>query len=317
MKIRKRSATLKSSLAVIVTVLTSSLVCFHALAQAPRPRPAQRIPVNRSDVNKTAVSLMWKDSVRQERSIASSSGDLYKKLAHHGPAVENEYAAYRFYFDHKVSIDVYNKVKPGLELEVAAWYPTKEQQQQGWGADQYKVWSTVGCGGVRLWDGQKEVFLNPVTNRTARVSKEANLSYMEMLSEGVPYQGDTIDVLVRLTVYSGMREAKVEAFAFSDKPVRFLTGLNFHPQTETGAGANYVASWGIHPEDVATFQMKIGAAVWYTPADFEPLIKVDDVFRLVSKPTHYLSTWVTTACEKEAGFSDFKAFTRYLELFKP
>ncbi len=317
MKTRKCAVNLRSTLLVLATVLSAGLVGVNAQAKPPRPRLVERVPVNRSEVNKTAISLMWKDSTRQEKSISSTTGDLYKKVTHHGPAVENEYAAYRFYFDHKVSIDVYNKVKPGLELEAAAWYPTKEQQLQGWGADQYKVWSTVGCGGVRLWDGEKEVFLNPVTNRTARVFKEANHSYMEMLSEGIPYLGDTIDVLVRLTVFSGMREAKVEAFAFSDKPVRFLTGLNFHPQTETVDGRNYIASWGIHPEDVAAFQMKIGAAVWYTPADFEPLVKVNDVFRLVSKPTHYLSTWITTACEKEAGFADFKAFVRYLELFKP
>ena len=300
-----------------LTCLTVCLVGFNAMAQGPGKRNQQK----QSNVcpleNKTAISLKWKDSTQQVQSISSATGNLYKQVSHHGPAVENEFAAYRFYFDHKVSIDVYNKVKPGLELEEAAWYPTKEQQQQGWGADQYKVWSTVGCGGVRLWDGSKEVFLNPVTKRTARVCKEANHSYMEMLSEGIPYMGDTIDVLVRLTVFSGRREAKVEAFAFSAKPVKFLTGLNFHPQTETAAGLNYVASWSIHPEDVAAFQMKIGAAVWYNPADFEPLVKVDDVFRLVSKPTHYLSTWITTACEKEVGMADFAQFSSYLNAFKP
>lgn len=297
--------------------LTLFMASSTALAQTANPLPGQVAATRLIEANRTAVSLKWKDSTCQESSIRSTTGNLYRQLAHHGPAVENEYAAFRFYFDHKVSIDVYNKVKPGLELEAAAWYPTPEQQQQGWGADQYKVWNTVGCGGVRLWDGTKEVFLNPVTSRTARVCKEANHSYMEMLSEGIPYLGDTIDVLVRLTVFSGRREAKVEAFAFSAKPVQFLTGLNFHPQTETLTGPNYVASWGIHPEDVAAFQMKIGAAVWYDPADFEPLVKTDDVFRLVSKPTHYLSTWITTACEKEAGMADLTQFSNYLNAFKP
>ncbi len=267
--------------------------------------------------NKTDVSLKWKDSTRQESCISSTSGNLYNMLSHHGPAVENEWVAYRFYFDFKCSIDVYNKTRPGLELAAAGWYPTPEQQKQGWGSDQYKVWNTVGCGGIRLWDGEKEVYLNPVKCRTARVCKEANHSYMEMLSEGIPYRGDTIDVLVRLTVFSGMREAKVEAFALCNKPVMFLTGLNFHPGTKTTKGTHYIATWGTHPEDVASIQLKIGAAVLYNPADFASEEVVSDVYRLISKPTKYLSTWITSACEKEKAFPTMEAFNAYLEKFNP
>jgi hypothetical protein len=186
----------------------------------------------------------------------------------------------------------------------------------------------VGCGGVRLWDGEKEVFLNPVKNRTARVCKEANHSYMEMLSEGIPYKGDTIDVLVRTTVFSGIREAKVEAFALCDKPVQFYTGINFHPATAEKPGTktrqgstkqpgfDYILTWGVHPEDVAAFPMNIGAAVLYNPADFSLVDKVGDVYRLVSKPTKYLSTWITSACEKEQELNTMDKFNAYLECFQ-
>ena len=138
--------------------------------------------------NKTDVSLMWKDSNKQESSISSESGNLYTKVAHHGPAVENEWMGVRIYFDKKCAIDVYNKTRAGLELAEAAWYPTEEQQKEGWGADQYKVGPTVGLGGVRLWDGEKVVWLDPVSMRTASVKKEANFSQIQMLSEGVPYK---------------------------------------------------------------------------------------------------------------------------------
>ncbi|MFO7659245.1 MAG: DUF4861 family protein, partial [Bacteroidales bacterium] len=148
--------------------------------------------------NNTDISLKWKDSDKQESEISSETGNLYSKLSHHGPAVENEWLALRVYFDHKVAIDVYNKSQTRLELAAAGWYPTPEQQKEGWGADQYKVGSTVGLGGVRLWDGEKPVYLDPVKKRTARVVKEANISYMEMLSEGVPYKGDSVDILVRV-----------------------------------------------------------------------------------------------------------------------
>ncbi|WP_339734228.1 DUF4861 family protein [uncultured Sunxiuqinia sp.] len=263
--------------------------------------------------NKTAVSLFWKDSPEQVNIIESETGDLYQKVGHHGPAVENEWLGLRLYFDHKVAIDVYNKTKPQLELEVAKWYPTPGQQEEGWGADQYKAGQTVGLGGVRLWDGEQVVLLNPVSKRTARVKKEANQSYMEMLSENVPYKGDNIDVLIRVTVYSGIREAKVEAFAFSSEPVQFTTGINYHEGTSTKEGDGYLATWGLHPEDVAAFQLNIGAAILYDPNDFTQTQKTDTEYVLISKPTNYLSTWITSACEKEKDFDDLKDFVEYLE----
>ena len=265
--------------------------------------------------NMTDISLQWKDSVTRVSQIASESGDLYRKLSHHGPAIENEWMGLRLYFDHKVSVDVYNKTKPQLELAAAGWYPTPEQQAEGWGADQYKVGSTVGLGGVRLWDGVQEVFLNPVSKRTATVRKEANYSYMEMLSEGIPYRGDSIDVLVRVTVFSGIREAKVEAFALCTNPIQFFTGINYHPLTQTIEGGNYLATWGTHPEDVAAIQLKIGAAIIYNPNDFERINKGKNAYELISKPTKYLETWITSACEKEENLNSVEAFVKYLDQF--
>ena len=284
-----------------------SLIAFFLLALLSFSASAQ---------NKTDISLFLKSDHKQVSSIESLTGDLYQKAGHHGPAIENEWMGLRIYFDKKVAIDVYNKTKPQLELAEAAWYPTPEQQKEGWGADQYKVGSTVGLGGVRLWDGVKEVFLNPVTKRTAFVKKEANQSYMEMLSEGVPYKGDTIDVLVRVSVYSGFREAKVEAFALCDKPVQFATGINYHPETETKEGDKYILTWGLHPEDVAAYRLKIGAAIFFNPDDYVKQEKTETQYLLISKPCKYLSTHITSVCEKEEGFSSMNDFANYVEKVK-
>ena len=266
--------------------------------------------------NKTDISLKWKDSDKQEASISSETGDLYNKLSHHGPAIENEWMGLRLYFDHKVSIDVYNKTQARLELAEAEWYPTPEQQKEGWGSDQYKVGNTGGLGGVRLWDGEKALWLDPVKMRTARVAKEANISYMEMLSEGIPYQGDSIDILVRVTVFSGIRAAKVEAFALCSKPVQFLTGINYHPETKTKQGDNYICTWGIHPEDVAAFQLSIGSGIVYNPNDYEQIIKTEKEFQLVSKPAKILATWIISASEKDPDLNTMEKFVDVLEHFK-
>lgn len=109
--------------------------------------------------------------------------------------------------------------------------------------------ATVGLGGVRLWDGEKVVMLNPVTNRLARVGKTDTTSFMEMISKGVPYKGKKVDILVRVTVFSGKREAKVEAVCLSGEKVQFATGVNYFKGFETKKGINYIATCvsKIHP----------------------------------------------------------------------
>ncbi|HJX71230.1 MAG TPA: DUF4861 family protein [Bacteroidales bacterium] len=266
--------------------------------------------------NLTDISLKWKNSDKQEVSISSETGDLYNQLSHHGPAIENEWLGLRIYFDYKCAIDVYNKTQARLELAGAEWYPTPEQQENGWGADQYKVGNTVGLGGVRLWDGEKVVYLDPVRKRTARVVKEATISFMEMLSEGIPYKGDSIDILVRVTVFSGIREAKVEAFALCNKPVQFLTGINYHQETQTRQGDHYICTWGIHPEDVAAFQLAIGAGIIFDPDDFEQVRKSEKEYQLISKPAKYLKTWINSASERDQDLNSMEKFIGHLMSFE-
>ncbi len=263
--------------------------------------------------NKTDVSLFMRSDSIQQNEISAESGDLYKTIGHHGPAVENEWMALRIYFSPKAAIDVYSKAKPQLELKAKKWYPTAEEQKEGWGADYYKVGETVGLGGVRLWDGEKAVKLNPVSNRTARVVKEPTCSYMEMLSEDVSYMGRKIDVLVRVTVYSGERNAKVEAFALCDEPVQFVSGVNYHKGEEIYKKDGLIAAWGVHPEDVAAEVIELGAAILYDPADFEKTVDDGTQFLLISKPGKQLKTWISSACAREPEVNTMKKFISFLE----
>lgn len=263
--------------------------------------------------NKTDISLFMRSDSLQQAEISSESGDLYSTIGHHGPAIENEWMALRIYFSEKAAIDVYSKAKAQLELHEKEWYPSAKEQKQGWGADYYKAGETVGLGGVRLWDGEKVVKLNPVSNRTARVVKESNCSYMEMLSEDVPYLGRKVDVLVRVTVYSGERNAKVEAFALTDEPVQFVTGVNYHKGQETYNTDGLIASWGLHPEDVAAELVEIGAAIIYSPADFTETKDDGTQFLLISKPGKQLKTWVSSACGREPEINTMKKFISFLE----
>jgi len=267
-----------------------------------------------AEQNNTAVSLFLRaDSSAYLTEVSSETGDLFTKLGHHGPAIENEWLGLRIYFDKKAAIDVYSKARPGLELLEARWYPTVEQQKNGWGADYYKAGTTVGLGGVRLWDGEKVVPLEPVTNRSANVLKEGSSSYMEMLSENVPYKGGEVDVLVRVTVFSGKREAKVEAKVLGDDPVQFVTGINYWNGQEVKKGDNYIATWGLHPEDVAAESIELGAAIMYNPDDY--LQEIDDSTQhlLISKPALSLETTITAASQKEEEINTMEKLLAHIK----
>jgi hypothetical protein len=264
--------------------------------------------------NNTDTSLYMKaEKITYLTDIGSESGDLYQTIGHHGPAIENEWMALRIYFSDKVAIDVYNKEKRGLELKQAHWYPTPQQQKEGWGADYYKVGNTVGLGGVRLWDGEKVVPLNPVTNRLARVGKTDTTSFMEMISRGVPYKGKKVDIMVRVTVFSGKREAKVEAFSLNGEKVQFVTGVNYFKDFETKKGTNYIAVWGKHPEDVAAEIIGIGAAIKYNPKDYVKNTDDGTQYLLISKPTKHLETEIVSASARETEINTLDKLEAYIK----
>lgn len=263
--------------------------------------------------NNTDVSLFLRqDSSVYLNEIYSELGDLFQTLGHHGPAIENEWIGLRFYFDNKAAIDVYSKSNPGLELHEARWYPTPEQQKNGWGADYYKAGNTVGLGGIRLWDGEKVIPLNPVSGRYARVVKEGTVSFMEMLSKKVPYKNKQLDVLVRVTVFSGLRNAKVEAYALSDTDVQFVTGINYHQNQKVLINDNYILAWGLHPEDVAAEKVELGAALIFDTNDFEERTDDGTQHLLISKSKKYLEYWITSANEKEPEINSIEKFNDYI-----
>jgi len=266
--------------------------------------------------NQTDVSLFMRSDSLQTNMIQDESGDIYRAIGHHGPAVENEWMALRLYFNNRAtSIDAYNKQKKGLELKKALWYPTEKEQKKGLGADYYKVGSTIGLGGVRLWDGEKVVMLAPVSNRIAKVKKEGNFSQMEMISKDVPYKGKKIDVMVRVTAYSGLREMRVEAFAFSEEDVQFVTGINYFDGQKVLKEEDRIITWGLHPEDVAAESVQVGAAIIINPDDFEKTEDDGKQHLFVSKPCKYISSWVTSTIEKDkhlGTLEDFKAYVSEL-----
>lgn len=262
----------------------------------------------------TAVSLFWKKDGTQVEEIVSDKADQYRQVGHHGPAVENSHMALRIYFNDSGAIDVYSKTGRGMELEKYRWYPDSlAQSLHGAGCDEYMVGKTVGLGGIALWDGDKEVKLTATKGRTARVGETPKGSYAEMIAYGVPYCGDTIDVSIRIDMFEKSREAKVTAKVLDGTKVMFLTGVNYHEGAKVSYGEDYISVWGVHPADVSSVPVPIGAGMFFSKSVFFDPEKTEDMVRIISKPVSKITTRVISASTKEAELNTAKRFEAYMQ----
>lgn len=261
----------------------------------------------------TASSLFLRSDSLQVKEIVSETADMYKKVGHHGPAVENSHMALRIYFNNSGAIDLYSKNGRGMELLKYKWYPTeKDQEENGAGCDEYMVGKTVGFGGIALWDGESEVKLVATGGRTARVGDTSKGSYAEMIAYGVPYKGDTVDISIRIDMFAKKREATVTATELSGKKVQFLTGVNYHEGERVSMGEGWVSVWGVHPANVSVDPKPVGAAILYNAKKFESVTKTENMVRLVSFPASSVSTKLIGASTKEAELNSAKRFEAYV-----
>ena len=261
----------------------------------------------------TASSLFLRADSLQVKEIVSETADMYKKVGHHGPAVENSHTALRIYFNNSGAIDLYSKNGRGMELLKYKWYPTeKDQEENGAGCDEYMVGKTVGFGGIALWDGESEVKLVATGGRTARVGDTSKGSYAEMIAYGVPYKGDTVDISIRIDMFAKKREATVTATELSGKKVQFLTGVNYHEGERVSMGEGWVSVWGVHPANVSVDPKPVGAAILYNAKKFESVTKTENMVRLVSFPASSVSTKLIGASTKEAELNSAKRFEAYV-----
>lgn len=262
-------------------------------------------------MGQTAKSLFWRSDSLQVNEIVSETGDQYRKIGHHGPAVENSHMALRIYFNDSGAVDVYSKSGRGMELMRYLWYPSAQMQENaGAGCDSYIVGKTVGLGGIALWDGEKEVKLVATKGRTARVGDTKKGSYVEMTAYGVEYKGNLVDVSIRIDVTAKSREAVVTAKELSGKKVQFLTGINWHEGQSVKYGEEYISIWGPHPAKEAT--MPVGAGMFFSDKDFPSVEKTDDMVRIISYPKSQVQTRIISASTKEAELNSAKRFEAYM-----
>ncbi|MDO4758321.1 MAG: DUF4861 family protein [Rikenellaceae bacterium] len=203
---------------------------------------------------------MWwktgdKENPYEERdTLFSFKDDMYRKLHHHGPAIESEMGAYRVYFDKKQSIDTYGKKNKQLELRRSMWYSTPEQiENEGFGHDNLRVFGSIGVGVLKGWDPEKGmIHITDFKRREARVlAKGPVRAIMEMEVEGWNYSGRELNMTSRYTIYAGHSDVVVENFIEGDyEGLTFVTGVMKMLDTKSIKEERAVAQIGAdHPEN--------------------------------------------------------------------
>lgn len=174
-----------------------------------------------------------KETNKQDLYIQSLTVDRgvnpYSMLHHHGAAFENELVAYRIYFDHRQTVDIYGKYRKGLELKQTQFYPDKEQAAAGFGDDVLWVGNTLGLGTLRGWDGNAPVMIDDVEHRGQRLVARGPLRTIVevkdvawlMLPDKKP-----VDMTTYYTLYAGRRDCRVDVkFNRNVGDLRFATGV--------------------------------------------------------------------------------------------
>ena len=155
--------------------------------------------------------------------------DTYHQLHHHGVAVESELMAYRIYFDKKQTIDPYCKRKPQLELAQSHWYPNDSLLAAGYGDDILRVSGTVGVGSVKYWNGQKQVHIEPVAERSQRiVSSKKDQATIEVAVKGWEVEGKSVDMSTRYSMNAGHRDLRCDV-SLSEAVEGLCTGVQTIP----------------------------------------------------------------------------------------
>lgn len=197
-----------------------------------------------------------KESNKQDLYISeltvNNGTNPYWTLHHHGAAFENDMVAYRIYFDHRQTVDIYGKYKKQLELKETQFYPDKNQKAAQYGDDVLWVGSTLGLGTLRGWNGQQPTMLDNVDRRSQKIISYGPIrTIVEVKDKGwTPNTGkegtQPIDMTTLYTLYAGNRACHVNVkFNKPAGDYLFATGfINVKNSTEYSDKKGLRGCWG-------------------------------------------------------------------------
>lgn len=253
----------------------------------------------------------------------------YWMIHHHGVAFENELVAYRIYFDHRQTVDIYGKYKKGLELKQTQFYPDQEQKNAGFGDDVLWVGSTLGLGTLRGWDGKQPVMLTDVGKRSQRIISSGPIRTIVEVKDKewtiLPGQ-EPIDMTALYTLYAGRRNCDVDVtFNRPATDCLLSTGfINVKNSTEysdkNGLRGCWGTDWPVSEKDSVGHKRETVGLGIYIPKKYivsEEAADKDNYPYVIKTDTDHLNYSITFCSDNETfGFHNDKEWYKYLKEWK-
>ena len=253
------------------------------------------------------------------------TSNIYNQMHHHGPAFESELVAYRLYFDHKQTVDIYGKFNKGFEIKESQFYPTDEQLARGFGDDVLMVGGSCGVGALKGWDGKKATHITPVATLTERIIAYGPVrTISEIEVADWLYQGSELNMTNRYTLYGGHRDVFVETFF--EEPLKdevFCTGvIDIKGSVSYSDHKGLIGCWGTDwpVNDTVKYAKETVGLATYIPQKYvkdEVKDKVNYLYTIGAKDNKNFTHNITFTSMKETfGYKTPEAWFAYIREWK-
>lgn len=253
------------------------------------------------------------------------TSNIYNQMHHHGPAFESELVAYRLYFDHKQTVDIYGKFNKGFEIKESQFYPTDEQLARGFGDDVLMVGGSCGVGALKGWDGKKATHITPVATLTERIIAYGPVrTISEIEVADWQYQGSELNMTNRYTLYGGHRDVFVETFF--EEPLKdevFCTGVvDIKGSVSYSDHKGLIGCWGTDwpVNDTVKYAKETVGLATYIPQKYvkdEVKDKANYLYTISAKSNNYFTHNITFTSMKETfGYKTPEDWFAYIREWK-
>lgn len=253
------------------------------------------------------------------------TSNIYNQMHHHGPAFESELVAYRLYFDHKQTVDIYGKFNKGFEIKESQFYPTDEQLARGFGDDVLMVGGSCGVGALKGWDGKKATHIEPVATLTERIIAYGPVrTISEIEVTDWQYQGSELQMTNRYTLYGGHRDVFVETFF--EEPLKdetFCTGVvDVKGSVSYSDHKGLIGCWGTDwpVNDTVKYAKETVGLATYIPQKYvkaEVKDRANYLYTLGAKGSKYFTHNINFTSMKETfGYKTPEAWFAYIREWK-
>ena len=253
------------------------------------------------------------------------TSNIYNQMHHHGPAFESELVAYRLYFDHKQTVDIYGKFNKGFEIKESQFYPTDEQLPRGFGDDVLMVGGSCGVGALKGWDGKKATHITPVATLTERIIAYGPVrTISEIEVADWQYQGSELNMTNRYTLYGGHRDVFVETFF--EEPLKdevFCTGVvDIKGSVSYSDHKGLIGCWGTDwpVNDTVKYAKETVGLATYIPQKYvkdEVKDKANYLYTISAKGNNYFTHNITFTSMKETfGYKTPEDWFAYIREWK-